>query len=247
MKKLLIAAMSILIITAFSACGSSTSPEETTAETTAEAAAEITEAETSAETESETTTEAETTTETETETEAASTNVFRGNGYTLSIDSETWMDASEYISLVAQWAENTDSAQDIDLTAEDMENASDAMFYHTGISGTNFNVVITEVGNVGVLDKEMLEMLGEAVKTQYSNMTGFIFESYEIVKVNGYDSLKINMSTDAAVFGAELKMTAYMFYNGTKQYVITYTAGVESYDSGFADFETVLDSFTFTE
>lgn len=247
MKKIFITFMAILAVASFTACESKkeeVSEEKTVvSEDISKEEVELTTAATEAET-----TEADTTEiESETETEAASDEVFRGNGYTLNIDSNVWMNAADYVSYISQMAENLEAVQNYGITAEDIENMNDAMFYHTEnmMAGTNFNVIVTEVGNIGEFDKEMLDQLGKAMETQYGAMTGYVYENYEIVNVNGYDSLKINMTTDAEVFGLEFKVSVYLIYNGTKQYTITYTSSDTNYDKCTADFEKVLNSISF--
>lgn len=246
MKKLLIAAMSILIITAFSACGSSTSTEETTPETTAEASAETTAAKTPAEPEVETTNEVETTTEAETEsaTEAvAAESIYRGNGYTIDVDSDVWVDFSSYIEEVSKYADEKDLG--LNITSEDIQNVGDSMFMYLPNPEVNFNVTRTEIGDLGA-DFD-LSLYGDLMENQYSQINGCTYLGDEVITVNGNKCLKLDIAASAEVFGNDLKMSQYVFLNGTIQYVVTYTAGVDSYDSALPDFEKMLNTITFND
>ena len=154
------------------------------------------------------------------------------------------MDATDYLDLILNMAENTEAAENLDITAEEIKDMSDGIYYYIDNPNVNFNVVVTEVGDIGVLDEEMLEMIAVSMETQYGSMTGYNYEGYEVVKVNDYNSLRIDMSSDADVFGADLKMNIYMLFSGTKQFVVTYTAEASGYDAALADFEEVLNSIS---
>ncbi|MBR4097235.1 MAG: hypothetical protein IKK42_08045 [Oscillospiraceae bacterium] len=242
MKKILITLMTVLALTAFSACESK---EVGTAEETTASVAE----ETTAATESETTTEAETTTEKETEAETEpevveDTEVFVGTGYTLLIDGEKWLDGEEYKALIAKIAENTKVAQYADLSAEEIQDMSDALFFHADNS-SNFNVTVSELGNIGELDDDMLKQLADIMVEYYNSMEGYTFEGYDIVEVNGYKAIKFVIMADNS--GSTLKMNSYIFYKGTKQFVITYTVDASEFDETVAEFEKVLNTITLTD
>lgn len=246
MKKILIALMTILALTAFTACESK--DVETAEETTASAAEETT-----AETETETTTEAiketETTAEkkieTETEVEAVEdTEEFVGTGYRLIIDGEKWLDGMEYIELIAKLAENTDAAKDLNITADDLNDMGDVFYYHTS-NGSNFNVAVAEVGDVSVFDDTVLEQLAELMQEQYNSMTGYACEGYEFVDVNGCKAIKFVLTADGPLAGTALKLNAYLIYHDTKQIALTYTAAASNFDETVDDFEEVLNSISF--
>ncbi|MBQ8177142.1 MAG: hypothetical protein IJ035_08940 [Oscillospiraceae bacterium] len=246
MKKILITLMTVLALTAFTACESK--DVEIAEETTASVAEETTVA-AEAETTTEATTEAETTTEKETEAETEpevveDTEEFVGTGYRLLIDGEKWLDGTEYIELVAKLAENTDAAKELNLTADDLNDMGDAIYYHTS-NGSNFNVAVAEIGDVSVIDDTVLEQLAELMQEQYNSMTGYACEGYEFVEVNGCKTIKFVLTADGPLAGTALKLNAYLIYHGTKQIALTYTAAASNFDETVADFEEVLNSISF--
>ncbi len=239
MKKILITLMTVLAITAFTACESKDvgTVEETTA---------FVSEETTAETEAETTTEAEITeneTEAETEPEVVEdTEEFAGTGYRLIIDGEKWIDGTESIELVAKLAENTEAAKDANLTADDLNDMGDAIYYHKS-NGSNFNVTVAELGVE--FDDAILEQLAELMQEQYNSMTGYACEGYEFVEVNGCKAIKFVLTADGPFAGTALKLNVYLIYHDTKQIAVTYTAAASSFDDTVADFEEVLNSISF--
>lgn len=237
MKKILITLMTVLALTVCTAC------ESTDAEKTNDEKPSVSDA---ADVEKEEKEEAEKETKEEKETEAAeetASEVYEGNGYTLSIN-EKWMDASAYREQIAALAGELEASKNMGITSEDLLNSNDSMFFFVEDASISFNVVATEIGDIGTLDKEMLEQLAIAMESQYGVMTGYIYKGYEIVNVNGYDALRIDLDGDASVFGTELQMNVYMLFNGSKQYAVTYSATKASYDKAFAEFETVLNSIS---
>lgn len=238
MKKILVTLMTVLALMAFTACESK--DVEKSEETTA-SVAEVT----TAATEAETTSEAETTTEAETEAEVVEdTEIFVGRGYTLLIDGEKWLDGEEYMDLISKMAENTEAAQFAGLSAEEMKNMSDALFFHADNS-SNFNITVTDVGNVGELSDDMLNQLAELMVEQYASMPGYTFEKYDIVEVNGYTALKFMITSENGV--NTLRMNSYIFYKGTKQVVITYTVAASKFDDTIAEFEKVINTIELTD
>ncbi|MBQ5317860.1 MAG: hypothetical protein J6K17_02045 [Oscillospiraceae bacterium] len=181
---------------------------------------------------------------TETSSEAVS-EIYEGNGYTIEIDSSKWMDVTEYIDTIAEMAEGHDAAKNLNITAEDLKGMSDAMYYYKDDNSVNFNIMVSEIGDVGEIDKDMLEQLAVAMESQYEAMTGYSYQGYEVLEANGNPALKVNLSTDAQVYGEELKMSVYMIFNGTKQYGFTYTAKTDSYDKVFPEFEAIVNSVSF--
>lgn len=232
MKRKIIALIAVLALTAVTACESKEieAPEATASEAR-NTAVETTEAVTEAET-----TEAETTTEADDDIQ-----LFRGTGYTLSINSKKWLDQTAYLDYIAKYAENTDLASKINVTAEDMMNMGDAIYYHTS-NGSNFNVVVAELGQK--MDDATLLLVGKAVQEQYNSTEGYNCESYELVNVNGYRSLKVIVTADASVGVSDMRMVAYFFYPDTKQIGLTFTADASKFDSALPDFEEVLNSFS---
>ncbi len=237
MKKILIILMTFLALTAFTACESK--DVETAEETTTASFAE--------ETTAETTTEKETETETEAATESEAVEdieEFSGTGYKLLIDGGKWIDGTEYIELVAKLAENTEAAKDANLTADDLNDMGDAIYYHTS-NGSNFNVTVAEIGDVSVIDDTVLEQLGALMQEQYNSMTGYACEEYEFVEVNGCKAIKFIITADGPLAGTALKLNAYLLYHDTKQIAVTYTAAAANFDETVADFEEVLNTISF--
>lgn len=238
MKKILVTLMTVLALTAFTACVSKevkTDDEITTVSVSEE----------TAETDVETTKATEKVTEAETEAEVVEdTEIFVGRGYTLLIDGEKWLDGEEYMDLISKMAENTEAAQFAGLSAEEMKNMSDALFFHADNS-SNFNITVTDVGNVGELSDDMLNQLAELMVEQYASMPGYTFEKYDIVEVNGYTALKFMITSENGV--NTLRMNSYIFYKGTKQVVITYTVADSKFDDTIAEFEKVLNTIELTD
>ena len=116
MKKLLIAAMAVLTITALSACGNESAVND---ETTASDISVTTIATEGVDEDTET---EDTTSETEAEENnavAAEGELFQGTGYTLSINSEKWLDMTEYIEEISKTAEDMDVVEGFDAMATD--------------------------------------------------------------------------------------------------------------------------------
>lgn len=246
MKRMIIVLTAFLALAAFAGCESKDAEitETTTSVSEVRDAVDIT---TSVSlTEAEVTTEAETeavTEETEATTEAEDNiKSFKGAGYTISIDSNKWLDQTAYLDSIAKYAENTDLANKINVTAEDMMNMGDAIYFHTS-NGSNFNVVVADLGQE--MDDATLLLVGKAVQEQYNSAEGYNCESYELVNVNGYRSLKVIVTADASVGVSDMRMAAYFFYPGTKQIGLTFTADASKFDEAFVDFEEVLNSISF--
>lgn len=232
MKKKLIALLTVLALTAFAGCESKDA--ETTTTTASEATTTtVTEAETT------TTTEAETTTAAETETDKK---LFKGTGYTLSIDSEKWLDYTEYLDYIAEVTEDTDVAKYGDISAEDVKNVADAIYYNTS-NDSNFNVTVVELGTQ--MNDAALNELSGMLEEQYNAIPGYSCGKCETVYVNGYRALKAVITSDASVTGGAMKVEMYLFYPGTKQVCLTYTAAAADFDSTVADFEEVLNTISF--
>lgn len=253
MRKKIIALTALLALTAFSGCQSAVTTDVTTPITTTTAEITTTTAETTTTTAETTTTTTEITTTTaetttvetttaETTTTAADDpNLFRGTGYTISVD-DTWLDCTEYLDLIAELAEDTEIAQKIDITAEQMQELGDAVFFHSSYS-SSFNVVISETGEK-INELELLQ-LSIIIKEQYSSGTGYSCQSCERVTVNGYRALKVDLTSKDPATNADIKMVVYLFYPGTKQIGFTFSAFAEEFDTVVVDFEKVLNTVSF--
>ncbi|MBD5139289.1 MAG: hypothetical protein HDT24_08275 [Ruminococcus sp.] len=254
-KKIFAAILAVLTAASMAACGSGETggndgndvPDVTVSYETTESDSE-TEAATEApvETVPETETESETEAETEAETENAEENasaagdVYSGTGYTINVDSGKWVDASGYIKLISEYSANMDTG--LNVSAEDIENLNDGMFFHADLSGSNFNIVCNEIGDLGA-DFD-ISMFAGLMEEQYA-AAGITYLGDEVVEHNGKNWLKIEVEMEQS--GASMKMLQYMTLNGVNQYVVTYTSDKDNYDKALSDFEEVFDSFKFTE
>lgn len=211
MKKILAAVTAILMLSVFTACGNSAAvtQEENPAETGTKSA------------------------------EADNGNLYSGNGYTVEVDSEKWMDASEYVKMLSEYAEDNNLTQN--LTAEDFQNMNDGMFYHTNGDGTNFNIVCNAVGNT---DGVRIGDGAEIMKEQYE-AAGITWLDSEVVTINGLEWLKINV--EMSMEGTNMKMLQCMALANGNQYVVTYTSGKDLFDACRSDFDEVMNSFKFSE
>lgn len=251
-KKIFAAVLAVLTAASMAACGNGETdgnggndvPDVTVSEETTEADSETEEnTETPSETVPETETETESETEQETEDEDVDTaeagDIYSGNGYTMTIDGEKWLDASEYLKLISEYSAELNT--DLDVSAEDIQNMNDGMFYHTNQDGTNFNIVKTDVGNTGDVD---MSQLAEVIKQQYE-AAGMIWLDYEINEFDGREWLGVYVETNLS--GVDMKMLQYFAIKDGSEYVITYTAGKDLFDAGRSDFDEVMNSFKFSE
>ncbi len=250
-KKIFAAILAVLTAASMAACGNSgndvtdvTTSAATETETNTETDGTETETETEA---TETNTETDMT-ETNTETEAedndrqaaAEGNTYSGNGYTMTINSEKWVDGSEYLKLVSEYSSELDIG--LDVSAEDIENLNDGMFFHADLSGANFNIVCNEIGNLG--SDFDISQFGDLMEEQYT-AAGFTYLGDEIFERNGKNWLKVEVETEQ--MGTAMRMLQYMALNGVNQYVVTYTSDKDIYDEALSDFEEVFNTFEFTE
>lgn len=252
-KKIFAVILAVLTAAAMAACGSGETDgnggndvtDVTASEETTENNSETEETESETESETETETETETESETEQESEAedgnadAAGDVYSGNGYTMVIDEEKWLDASEYLKMISEYSAELDTG--LDVSAEDIQNMNDGMFYHTNQDGTNFNIVKTDVGNTGDVD---MGQLAEVIKQQYE-ASGFTWLDYEINEFDGREWLGVYVETNMS--GTDMKMLQYFAIKDGSEYVITYTSGKDLFDAGRSDFDEVMNSFKFSE
>lgn len=220
MKKILAAVTAILMLSALTACGNDGNSAEVINEvTSSEVLNDVNFAETQA--------------------AEAGDDLYSGNGYTVKVDSEKWMDASEYVKMISEYAEDNNLSQN--LTAEDIQNMNDGMFYHKNGDGTNFNIVCNAIGNT---DGVSIGDGAEIIKEQYE-AAGISWIGSEVVEINGIEWLKINVGT--TMQGTDMKMLQCMALADGNQYVLTFTSDTGKYDGAVSDFEEVLNSFKFSE
>lgn len=248
-KKIFAVILAVLTAASMAACGNGETggnggndvPDVTVSDEITENNSET--EETESETESETETETESETEQESEDEDGNADatgaVYSGNGYTMVIDEEKWLDASEYLKMISEYSAELDTG--LDVSAEDIQNMNDGMFYHTNQDGTNFNIVKTDVGNTGDVD---LSQLAEALKQQYE-AAGMTWIDYEINEFDGREWLGVYVETNMS--GTDMQMLQYFAIKDGSEYVITYTSGKDLFDACRSDFDEVMNSFKFSE
>ncbi len=169
--------------------------------------------------------------------------VFHGNGYTLKIDGDTWVDISAMIDYVRQAANDSDIDFGIDFTAEQYSDAYDGMFICPDSEGANFNMTVVDIGMDLNIDDEGAELYGAIIEQQYSAVEGCTFYGCETDSAGGYDCLKAELEMTSS--GVTLRMVQYCFWENQKQMVITFTATPDEYDEMLPEFKKVLDSVSF--
>ena len=244
-KKIFAAILAVLTAASMAACGNGETggndgndvPDVTVSYETTESNSET---EAPVETVPETETETEAETENAEENASAAGDVYSGTGYTINVDPAKWADASAYIKLISEYSAEMDTG--LDVSAEDIENLSDGMFFHADLSGSNFNIVCNEIGDLGA-DFD-ISMFAGLMEEQYA-AAGMTYLGDEVIEHNGKNWLKVSVETEQS--GASMKMLQYMTLNGVNQYVVTYTSDKDNYDKALSDFEDVFASFKFTE
>lgn len=230
-KKIFAAAAACMLM--MTACGTADNSDIANSES-----AVVSEAETTSETE-----------ETQIETEAKTTeaeaeadeDVVEGDGYRVIVSSEEWTDFSQYITQISELAEDSEMASG--LSAEDFEGMSEGIYIYKNNVRINFNIAVTDAG--AEIPTDMLEMYLDIIKLQYESMDSAYYLGGEITKINGNDCLKIVISTYNGGGGDLMKAQQFILFNGTKQYVLTYTAHVDVFDEGMDAFMKIAESFEF--
>ncbi len=246
-KKIFAAILAVLTAASMAACGNgetdgnsrNNSEDVTVSEETTESKAETEETEAKTESEAETESETEQKTENADDNSAEAGDVYSGDGYTMTVNTEKWLDASAYLKLVSEYTAELDSG--LDVSAEDIQNMNDGMFYHTNQDGTNFNIVKTDVGDVGDI---YIGDLSDVLKQQYE-AAGMIWLDHDINEFDGEDWLGVYVETPLS--GVEMKMLQYFAIKDGSEYVITYTAQKDMFDAGRSDFDEAMNSFKFSE
>lgn len=252
MKKIMVISLAAVMLMSFTAC---MKKEEVKDEITFKSYIEDTVPERIAE--EETTTEETTTEETipeETtvseETESAGENVsstiLKANGCTIKINSSEWLDVMDYIEAMKSTSGETD---EMNALAEKVKSTCDGAYYHINLSGANFTVVSAEVGEqasqMDLSDNIIAGMLANALETELTK-SGMAFVSAEMEKFNGNPSLVITTDSPAIITGTvDTRAQMCIFYEGTHQYMITFTAEKENFDKYKSDFYEVVNSITF--
>lgn len=222
-------------------------PEETTVpeETTAVPEETTTEITTAATTVAETTTAA--TTQATTQAVSAVSTV-KGKGYSFKIDSAKWMDISAYIDVISKEAEKLGQNK-INITAEQIKAANDYIYFHTNNRNVIINVASTKVGDTSNVDfsNAAIKMLfSETMREQYEKV-GFTYVGDKVTTVAGKQCFVMTIEAPKSVVGGayDAKSTAYVFFVGEYQYVVTCTAPKGEFDTYKGDFDAVLSTFAF--
>ncbi len=215
-----------------------TVPEETTA-VPADTTAEITTAATTA---------AETTAAT-TQKAVSSVSTFKGNGYSVKVDGSKWIDVTAYIDIISKDAEKL--GQNVNITAEQIKAANDAIYFNSKNINANFNLASTQVGDTSSIDlsnTQIKNLFSQSMKQQYEK-AGFQYVSDKVSKVAGKNCLIVTVKAPKSIIGGNSDAIAecYIFFVGDYQYVITYTAPMEDFNTYKSDFNEVLNSLTFSK
>ncbi|MBP0959758.1 MAG: hypothetical protein J5992_06510 [Oscillospiraceae bacterium] len=218
-----------------------TTPEETTVP--ADTTAEMTTAATTV-----ATTVAETTTAATTQAVVSAVSTVKGNGYSFKIDSAKWMDISAYIDAISKEAEKLGQNK-INISAEQIKAANDYIYFHSQNRNVIINVASTKVGDTSNVDfsNAAIKMLfSETMREQYEKV-GFTYVGDKVTTVAGKQCFVMTIEAPKSVVGGayDAKSTAYVFFVGEYQYVVTCTAPKGDFDTYKGDFDAVLSTFTF--
>ena len=218
-----------------------TTPEETTVP--ADTTAEMTTAATTV-----ATTVAETTTAATTQAVVSAVSTVKGNGYSFKIDSAKWMDISAYIDAISKEAEKLGQNK-INISAEQIKAANDYIYFHSQNRNVIINVASTKVGDTSNVDfsNAAIKMLfSETMREQYEKV-GFTYVGDKVTTVTGKQCFVMTIEAPKSVVGGayDAKSTAYVFFVGEYQYVVTCTAPKGDFDTYKGDFDAVLSTFTF--
>lgn len=156
----------------------------------------------------------------------------------MTIDSEKWLDASEYLKQISEYTEQMDIAEGV--SAEDIQGMNSGMYYHSSCSGANLSIAVSGAGDTAGMT---LNDFSDDINEKYESM-GFYCRS-KFVTLNGSEWLRIDV--DMPVNGSELKIRQYYIFRDGKEYIFTYTAEKSAFRSGESDFEEVMNSFDITD
>lgn len=201
------------------------------------------------------TTEETTTEETEVVTEETTEEISQGdtkieefatNGCKIKIDELKWLDVKGYLELSKMTSENPEAAIALE---QKMKATCDAAYYYKSLSGANLTIASMEVGEAAsqmdLSDNIIAGMLASNLEKELTQ-SGVTFVGAEMEKFNGNPSLVITIESPAIMTGTvDMKAQMCIFYEGTHQYAVTFTAEKENFDKYKPDFDEVVDSITF--
>lgn len=165
---------------------------------------------------------------------ADTSTIYEGSTYTIYYDSSKWSNANDMLGAAAALAEQIDG----DVSADDVEEMCDAMFYYTVDNGqSNFNVVTQDLGYDIDMD---VEVFGPGMEMGFNQMEGYKCLGWEGKEINGNQALIVSVETEQ--YGLKMKMSQYMFIKDGKQTAFTLTSSPETFDAVMADFEAIINS-----
>lgn len=150
---------------------------------------------------------------------SAKTEIFKGTGYTFTVDSEKWVSDSE------------------NKNAED-----DALFLYTHDMISLFKVKMTEMEGKKVFDMSVFD--GE-FRTLYEEKDKSNYLGGEVISVNGYDCFKGRFSAVGLVADEVVLYNQYVIMNGDIMYNFACMTSEQMYDMVCSDFEEVLNTISF--
>ena len=247
MKKIMLVSLVAVMMMSFTACMDKYEvKDEVTFKTYIE---DVTPEETEVTTE-ETTVVSETTTvaseETDNAEEKTSVSNFVANGCSVKIDESKWLDASAYIETMKSTEGET---AELKALEQKLKTTCDGAYYHKDLSGANFTIASAEVGEqasqMDLSDNIISGMLARALEKELTN-TGMTFVGASTENYNGTPSLVITVDSPASMTGTvDMRAQMCIFYEGTYQYAITYTAAKQDFDNTKPDFNKVMNSIIF--
>lgn len=171
---------------------------------------------------------------------------FSANGCSVKIDTSVWLDVIDYIEAVKLISGETDEMKALE---EKIKTTCDAAYYYEDISGANFTIVSAEVGEqasqMDLSDNIISGMLASALEQELTK-SGMAFVDADMVKYNGNPSLVVTVDSPAIVTGTvDMRAQMCIFYEGTHQYMITFTAEKATFDNYKPDFDKVMDTIIF--
>ena len=166
--------------------------------------------------------------------------VYQGSGFAFAYDKNSWNDISSTFEGAGEAAE-----LGVDISDEGIRAMNDGVFMYVPDNAVNFNVVVNAGGHNG--KKVDYDDVAAQMEAQYGTMTGVDFLGYDVIELNGYEYLKIDIQMAMAAFGVNMRMTQYAHFTKDKNYVVTFTAADGSYESLLNAFEAVLATFEYDD
>lgn len=164
--------------------------------------------------------------------------VYKGSGFAFVYDKNIWSDFSSSLEGAGEAA----AELGVDISDEGTRAMNDGVFMYVPDNTVSFNVVVNAGGHNG--KKVDYDDTAAQMESQYGTMTGVDFLGYDVIELNGYEYLKIDIQMAMAAFGVNMRMTQYAHFTKDKNYVVTFTAADES---SLNAFEAVLATFEYDD